>query len=95
MANILEPEWTGEELGPPWLLREASLGVQAGAEQLGATLYEIAPGGRVSPLHAHHANEELIVVLSGTPTLQTPEGSRELVAGGVVAVSPGDAALIA
>jgi uncharacterized cupin superfamily protein len=34
-----------------------------------------------------HANEELAIVLSGTPTLRTPEGERQLVEDEVV-VSP-------
>jgi hypothetical protein len=32
------------------------------------------PAGVGSPLHLHHANEELLLVLSGTPTLRSPEG---------------------
>jgi uncharacterized cupin superfamily protein len=70
MANILSPEWEAELPG----LRGQRVGAAAGAEKLGATLYEIDPGGRVSPLHVHHANEELLIVLSGTPTLRTGEG---------------------
>ena len=89
MANIFEPEWTFEGDQPPWLGRGARVGAQSGAERLGATLYEIAPGGRASPLHVHRANEELIIVLSGVPTLRTPEGARELDPGEVVACPPG------
>ena len=57
----------------------------AGAELLGATAYELAPGSRWADLHFHHANEELLLVLEGTPTLHTLEGSRELARGQVVA----------
>jgi uncharacterized cupin superfamily protein len=57
----------------------------AGAELLGATAYELAPGARWADLHYHHANEELLLVLEGTPTLHTLEGSRELAPGDVVA----------
>ena len=55
------PEWEAELPG----LRGQRVGAAAGAEKLGATLYEVDPGGRVSPLHIHHANEELLIVLSG------------------------------
>jgi len=85
MANILSPEWEAELPG----LRGQRVGAAAGAEKLGATLYEVDPGGRVSPLHTHHANEELLIVLSGTPTLRTGEGERELAAGDVVAFPAG------
>jgi uncharacterized cupin superfamily protein len=89
MANVFEPEWQIESDRPPFLFRMASIGAQAGADRLGASLYEIAPGGQVSPLHVHHANEELIIVLSGRPTLRTADGSRELVAGVAVACPVG------
>lgn len=65
--------------------RLSRIGAQAGAQRLGATLYEIAPGAAGSPLHAHYADEALIVVLGGSPVLRTPEGHRCLVAGEVVA----------
>src|SRR5687767_2807751 len=61
------------------------VGQHAGCELLGATVYELEPRGRQADLHAHYANEELIVVLAGTPTLHTLEGSRELATGEVVA----------
>jgi uncharacterized cupin superfamily protein len=89
VANVFEPEWTFEDDRSPWLLRGARVGAQSGAERLGATLYEVAPGGRISPLHIHHANEELIVVLAGSPTLRTAEVSRALEAGEVVACPAG------
>lgn len=61
----------------------------AGAELLGATLYELAPGADGMPLHIHHAMEELVVVLEGTPTLRTLDGERELTRGEVVAFPRG------
>ncbi len=74
---------------PPWFGRGARVGAQSGAERLGATDYEIAPGGRISPLHVHHTNEERIIVLSRGPTLRTPERTRELELGEVVACPAG------
>jgi len=85
MPNILEPEWEAELPG----LRGQRVGAAAGAEKLGATLYELDPGGRVSPLHIHHANEELLIVLSGRPTLRTAEGERELTPGDVITFPAG------
>src|SRR4051794_24744947 len=43
------------------------------------------PNSRWADLHAHHANEEMIVVLDGSPTLHTLVGSRQLQPGEVVA----------
>ena len=55
-----------------------------GAQRLGASIVEVAPGTLSSPYHFHHANEELLIVLSGTPELRTPGGVRELQRGEVV-----------
>lgn len=88
MANIFEPEWV-ERDQPPLVGRAARVGAAAGAERLGATLYEIDPGGVGSPFHLHHANEEMIVVLSGRPTLRISEGARELEPGDVVSCPVG------
>jgi uncharacterized cupin superfamily protein len=88
-SNVFEPEWQFESDQTPFLMRVARVGAQAGSEQLGAAVYEVAPGGRISPLHVHHANEELIIVLSGRPTLRGADGSRELATGEVVACLPG------
>ena len=41
------------------------------------------------PYHAHHANEELLIVLDGTLELRTPEGMREVAKGSVVAFPAG------
>jgi len=62
----------------------ASITRPAGAELLGATVYELEPGAKWADLHIHYANEEMIVVLAGAPTLHTLEESRELSAGEVV-----------
>jgi uncharacterized cupin superfamily protein len=89
--NALEPEWDVEFSEPPLLARAMRLGARAGARELGATLYEIDPGGTMAPYHAHHGNEELLLVLSGTPELRTPDGTRELAAGATVAFVRGPA----
>jgi uncharacterized cupin superfamily protein len=88
VSNAFEPEWD-MELPPPWRVQAARVGHQAGASRLGATVYEIAPGGVVSPLHTHYANEELIVALSGPVTLRKPDGERVLEPGEVVACPTG------
>jgi uncharacterized cupin superfamily protein len=50
---------------------------------------EVPPGASTFPLHAHHANEELIVVLSGRLVLRTTDGERELAEGDVAACPAG------
>ena len=52
MANVFESDWD-VEIPEPWSLRFARVGHQAGSERLGATVYEVEPGGVVSPLESH------------------------------------------
>jgi uncharacterized cupin superfamily protein len=89
VANIYEPEWDAEQDKPPFTWRRSRVGRQSGAEKLGASLFEVPPGASTFPLHVHHANEELIVVLAGRPTLRTIDGERELAPGEVVACPTG------
>ncbi len=89
MTNVFEPEWDAERDAEPYHWKRAFVGKQAGARDLGASLFEVAPGAATFPLHAHFANEELLVVLSGRPTLTTRESERELAPGEVVAFPAG------
>jgi len=88
-ANVFAPEWDVEM--PDLGRRAMRLGARAGSNELGASLYEIDPGGAVSPLHIHYGNAELLVVLSGRPQLHTTAGARELEPGAVVAFPRGPA----
>jgi uncharacterized cupin superfamily protein len=88
MVNIYEPDWVEREEAP-LRGRTARIGVPAGSERLGATLYEIDPGQNSSPFHLHHANEEKIIDLSGQPTMRTLNGNRTLQPGEVVACPVG------
>ena len=83
--NVFANDW--EEASGP--IRGTRVGAAAGAEQLGAALFELEPGGQAAPYHVHHANEELLIVLSGTPELRTPQGKRTLEPGAVVAFPTG------
>jgi uncharacterized cupin superfamily protein len=89
VANLYEPEWEGGEDRPGFSYRRAKLGAQAGGERLGASLYELPPGQASFPYHAHFANEEMLIVVSGRPSLRTEAGWRELEPGEVVAFRRG------
>ena len=99
MFNVFSPAWDDErETGgfatapgtrPDATVRVARVNPRIGAEKLGASFYELAPGAVQSPVHLHHANEEILVVLSGRPTMRTPDGTRQLEPGDVVACQVG------
>lgn len=53
-------------------------GPALGARRTGGTLYELPPGQAVCPYHYEYGEEEWLVVLSGTPSVRTPEGTERL-----------------
>jgi uncharacterized cupin superfamily protein len=69
----------------------APVGAQAGARELAANVYELDLGAVGSPLHVHHANEELLLVLAGTLSLRGPDRTQLLQAGAAVAFPRGHA----
>jgi uncharacterized cupin superfamily protein len=89
--NVHEPEFDVEHDGEPYVWKRARLGRAAGSRALGASLFALPPGSATFPLHAHLHNEELLVVLSGTPTLRVggDEAPRVLACGEVVAFVAG------
>jgi uncharacterized cupin superfamily protein len=54
------------------------IGPLVGAEQLGLSVYELPPGQSICPYHYELGDEEWLIVLTGRPTVRTPEGEREL-----------------
>jgi uncharacterized cupin superfamily protein len=88
MPNLFEPDWDAERDEPPFRWRRARLGRQAGARDLGASLFEVEPGCATFPLHAHYANEEMLVVLAGRPTLTGADGARRTLEPGEVVACP-------
>jgi uncharacterized cupin superfamily protein len=51
---------------------------QMGAEDTGATVYELPPGQAVCPYHYEYGEEEWLLVLDGRPSVRTPEGTEQL-----------------
>lgn len=87
--NIYTEDWERSIEQGNWGVNGSRIGAAAGAKAIGVAVYEIPPGKKNMPFHAHHGLEEMIVVLSGTPTLRTPEGERRLAEGEVVSFLPG------
>ena len=78
MANIYKPEF--EPGGKPegFGSRRARIGYELGAELIGVSLWEVPPGEVAYPYHFHYSDEEVVIVLSGRPSLRGPGGVREL-----------------
>jgi len=76
MPNIFEPHFDEPRKHPGFDCRRARIGRQAGAERLGASVWDVPPPGGV-PVHFHYVEEELLFVLSSGPSLRTPDGRRD------------------
>jgi uncharacterized cupin superfamily protein len=70
-------------------LRAARIAERAGAEHLGASVYELRPGEEMV-FHYHVQREELLIVLQGRLSLRTADGWEELPEGEVVAFPRGE-----
>jgi uncharacterized cupin superfamily protein len=81
--NLRGDAWDGVKERKGWRSKYAGVGARIGAELIGGSMYELEPGDRLWPYHTHHANEEWLLVVRGTPTLRTSEGERELSEGDV------------
>jgi len=69
------PDWGG--VGALRLARSSS-------NALGASVWEIQPGGSQFVYHFHHGSEELLVVLRGTPTVRMHDAEHVLAEGDVL-----------
>jgi uncharacterized cupin superfamily protein len=83
--NLLDDEgwskrtWRPDKPGFSWRRKRVA------GEHLGASLYELPPGERTFPYHYELGNDELLVVVTGRPTLRASDGDRGL--------GPGDCVL--
>jgi uncharacterized cupin superfamily protein len=84
--NLLDDEgweeraWPPERPGYRWRRKRVA------GEHLGASMYELEPGESTFPYHHELGNDELLVVVAGSPTLRMADGEREL--------RPGDCVLL-
>ena len=90
VPNIEEPSFDEPREQPGFRALRARLSRQAGSERLGVSLWELSPGEAAYPYHYHLAEEELLIVLDGEPSLRTPAGWRELRRGEVVSFLRGE-----
>ena len=63
-----------------------------GGEKLACGLWELAPGKKSFPMHAHQVTEEALFVVSGRGQVRTPEGLTPIGPGDFVSFPPGGTA---
>jgi uncharacterized cupin superfamily protein len=78
-VNIAEPEFRWDDEDPEGF--RAGMfrpGPDLGAKATGMTVYELPPGQAVCPYHYEYGEDEWLLVLSGQPSVRTPEGIEKL-----------------
>jgi uncharacterized cupin superfamily protein len=64
-------------------------GPDLGAKATGTSVYELPAGQQLCPYHYEYGEEEWLLVVSGRPTLRTPDGTEELEPWDLVFFQPG------
>jgi uncharacterized cupin superfamily protein len=91
MADINDPKKVDDRTHPGFRARRGRLGWELGTERLGLSVWEVPPGEAAYPYHFHLAEEEVLIVLEGQPSLRTADGWRALHEGEAVAFPQGEA----
>jgi uncharacterized cupin superfamily protein len=87
----LQTAETELEGGEPdgYLSRGNRFGKSIGARMLGGTVYDLPEGESICPYHFEYGDEEWLIVLTGNPTVRTPEETTTLDPGDVVCFPAG------
>jgi uncharacterized cupin superfamily protein len=64
-------------------------GKQLGASMIGGTIYDMDAGESICPYHFEYGDEEWLIVLTGNPTVRTPDETTTLDPGDVVCFPAG------
>ena len=75
MTNIKHANLEDRDAPVGFRARRARIGYELGSELIGASLWELPSGEAAYPYHFHYADEEIVIVLEGRPSLRTPEGT--------------------
>jgi uncharacterized cupin superfamily protein len=82
-------DWDDQHDRDGYRHRATAIGKRLGATMLGGSLYELPPGEKTWPYHYEHGCEEWLLVVSGKPTLRTPDGEQVLEPGDVTVFPEG------
>src|SRR5438552_10963980 len=84
MTNIQNPTFEEGERPAGFRARRSRIGYELGSELIGCSLWQLPAGEAAYPYHFHYADEELVIVIRGRPTLRTPRETQVLEEGDVM-----------
>jgi uncharacterized cupin superfamily protein len=86
--NTSETELEGDE-PDGYVAGGNRFGKSIGASTIGGTIYDLPAGQAICPYHYEYGDEEWLIVLTGNPTVRTPDGEETLDPGDVVCFPAG------
>ena len=91
VVNAKDMEWVSTGMdGTRFEGLRKQLGAAAGGQQLGCSLFQLAPGKSGFPFHAHYANEEAVYILSGQGSARIGDQTVAVAAGDYLAYPMGE-----
>jgi uncharacterized cupin superfamily protein len=84
-------DWDAENDRDGYRHKVVAFGKILGADLIGGSLYEVPPGEKTWPYHYEQGCEEWLLVVSGRPTLRSPDGEQVLEPGDVTVFPEGPA----
>ena len=91
IVNEADLDWEDRIHGETFAMYRKRLGVEAGGDRLGCSLYEVPAGKRFGPYHYHAANEEAIYVLAGSGRIRLGGAEEPIEPGDYVSLAVGEA----
>jgi uncharacterized cupin superfamily protein len=89
VRSISEFVFSEASHGERYASRAARVAAPLGLDKLGARVVELPPGKRAWPFHHHHANEELVYVISGRGSWRSGDAIWPVAAGDFIAARAG------
>lgn len=90
IVNLDELELLEFGNGKSFQAKLGRVGALVGSQKLGAQYHLLSPGKKAFPRHAHHVNEEMMIVISGAGTYHRGDRSWAIRAGDVISAPPGE-----
>ena len=89
IVNLDELEYRDWSHGNRFQARMGAIGARLGARLLGCNVTVLPPGKAAFPLHNHHVNEELFLILEGQGEVRIGDATFAVRRGDVISCPPG------
>lgn len=89
-VNLLDLSWNNN-ITEAFASRRKQIGQAAGGKKIGTSVFQLLPGEKAFPFHAHLANEEAVFILSGEGQMRIGSEKINISEHDYIALPAGDA----